>query len=449
MKIIKKTHIPSGSYKTGSKSPEMFQAFLGTCVGVAIYDRLADVGGMLHILLPEPPSAMEPEYPEKYASTALPMMLKELYQMGAIKENMTATIAGGALVGPLNQQDINLDIGGRSTEIAMAFLEKESIKVIKSETGGFFTCTLELNLHDGQTTIQPSWEEKEISNIKFDTISKEDIAITIETLQPIPQAALKILRLVQERRHDINKITRELATDQVLCARTLQICNSAMFAGRIKIETLNDAVLLLGESLLVQSVITAAVKRYFEQTGSVSGYSLVKGGIFFHAVGTGMAAEKIAGITEKSDPKNAYTAGLLHDIGKVVLDQFIAKVCPLFFRGVHKNGSSSLSLEKKLLGTTHCHIGAYLAQQWNLPDSLSQVILYHHNPEQAKGDRDLVRIIYLADLIMSRFNTGLELEKIKTGNLEITLEKLGLTLTDFSGLIDSIPLNTFDAQNQA
>ena len=447
MNLLRREHVPAGSFRVEKKSPVLLQAFLGTCVGVALYDNVAKVGGMIHILLPEPPSTNPPESPEKYASTGLPLLLKELFVLGADPANLKATIAGGALVAPLSQIDINLDIGGRSTEIAMDILNHAGIKIIKSETGGFFTCTLELDLSTGQFSIRPvSFRGKNIEQeFSFTPPTKQEIEKTIEGLKPIPQAALKILRMIHEENHDIQAITRELAMDQVLGARVLKIANSAMFAGRVSIDSIKDAVLLLGENLLLRMIITAALKEYFNQAGD-TGYSLCKGGIFFHAVGCAMVAEKIAILTDRETPKIAYTAGLLHDIGKVVLDQHITKVCPLFFRGIHHDGTSAIELERKIFGTTHCDTGTLLAEQWNFSSPLIQVIASHHTPETATSHRDLVSIVFVADLLMSRFNAGLELEKIKSSKFLDTLDYLGLTLPDLPYIIDSIPLASFDAK---
>jgi len=91
---------------------------------------------------------------------------------------------------------------------------------------------------------------------------------------------LKIMRIIRKEDYDISDISEELAKDQVLSARTLSLCNSTLFAGITKIETLNDAIVLLGESILVQSILTAAVHSFYNQTGTV-GYSLCKGGLFF------------------------------------------------------------------------------------------------------------------------------------------------------------------------
>ena len=442
-------HIAAGQLKTGKAQSEILQAHLGTCVGLALYDQSTKTGGMIHILLPEPTSSNNVEYPEKYASTGVPILINKLIDMGAKPENLKATIAGGALVGPVSHQDLNLDIGGRSSEIVVSILKTSNIKTIKSETGGFFTCTLELDLDSGKTSIKPVSLNDFNSQESVNVPSKGDILKTIDQLKPIPQTALKILRMFQSGQHDITQITNELANDQVLSGQALKLCNSALFAGLVKFESLKDAVLLLGESMLIKTVITAAVNEYFAQTGT-TGYSLCKGGLFFHAVGVATLSEKIAGKIESSSIKSSYTAGLLHDIGKVILDQFLADRAPYFFRHLTQKNVSSLNAEKKVLGITHCSAGAFLAQKWNFPEGLSQIIQFHHSPEKAKENRELTHIVYLADLLMEKFYTGLDCEKMQTKSFKNTLKYLKLSMADLPKLIDTIPMSSIndDIKNQ-
>lgn len=431
-------HIAAGSYKAGKNTTCIYQAFLGTCLGVAIYDRRAQVGGLIHILLPEPPGYSATECPEKYAATGIPMLISDLIRLGAQKENMAATIAGGALVGPITHLDINLDIGGRSADIAEAILNSAGIRILESETGGFFTCTLELDMASGDARISPAWEEFDHPEVRFSPPRIDDITHTIETLNPIPQTALKIIRMIQADRSDMDTITAVLAKDQVLSARTLKICNSVLFSGAVKVDTLKDAVILLGQDMLLKSVITAAVDNYFNQF-EVSGYSLCRGGLFFHAVGVAICAETIASMTGKVKPKQAYTAGLLHDIGKVVLDQFVSKAAPSFFRNLGIEGETALSSEKKVIGLNHCEAGSLLAKQWQLSSALNRVILHHHEPEKSPADTDMVSVVHLADLIMARFGNGLEMEKMDSDHIGFVMEKLSFDPARLPALIDTIP----------
>ena len=433
-------HIAAGQFKVAVHSAVIFQAYLGTCLGIALVDTEGHGGGMIHILLPEPPGQSPPEFPEKYASTGIPILIRELEALGCQRENLKATIAGGALVGPVSHQDMGLDIGGRSADIAQAILKKNGIDIVKSETGGFFTCTLELDLETGRTTINPAWSPGQTPDATFDPPTDEDLAQTIDTLKPIPQTALKILRIIQDGRHDINDVTEELARDQVLSAQTLKLCNSALFSGTLRIDTLKDAVLLLGQDMLTKSVITAAVEHYYNQTGT-SGYSMCRGGLFFHAVGVATAAETLAEKSGKADPKQAYTAGLLHDIGKVVLDQFISESAPLLFRQLGNDNGNFLNTESKILGTTHCKTGAVLAKKWQFSNALTEVIRHHHMPEGADEHKDLVAIVYLADLLMEKFFTGVDREKTQTRSLKAVFRRLGLCPGDIIRVMDEFPLS--------
>ena len=434
-----KEHIAAGQYRAGGDDAVTLQAFLGTCLGVALYDRSRKLGGLCHILLPEPVGGGEVMHPEKYAATAVPLLIRELEKQGAEVKELEATIAGGALVGPVSDQDMGLDIGGRSADIALSILKQRGIQIKASETGGFFTCTLELDMDTGASRINPSWEAPVPPYRRLAPMGIEEIKSTIDQLQPIPQTALKILRMSQENRHSINEISDELARDQVLSGQTLKLCNSALFSGAVHIETLKDAVMLLGEYMLIKSVITASVNQYYQQTGS-SGYSLCRGGMFFHAVGVANAAEQLARITGKVPDQLAYTAGLLHDIGKVILDQHVADKAPLLFRDFCQGELNLTEMEQQRLGISHCDAGAVLAKNWQFSPALTQVIRHHHHPEKATRHSDLVYLVYLADLLMERFHTGTDMNKTQTDSMTESLNRLGISPSQIPALLDKLPL---------
>jgi putative nucleotidyltransferase with HDIG domain len=135
----------------------------------------------------------------------------------------------------------------------------------------------------------------------------------------------------------------------------------------------------------------------------------------------------------------AYTAGLLHDIGKVVLDQYIASAFPLFYRRTLMDGVDMLAVEREEFGITHTEIGSRLAEHWSLAESLKDTIMHHHYPERATVDHELTHVVYLADLLMSRFLVKHELERMNTDELVLRLGKIGLAPEQFSVIIDSIP----------
>jgi putative nucleotidyltransferase with HDIG domain len=175
------------------------------------------------------------------------------------------------------------------------------------------------------------------------------------------------------------------------------------------------------------------------------GYSLCKGGIYHHTIGVALVAEQIAIHTEKVAPTRAYTAGLLHDIGKVVLDQYVTGVYPLFYRNLMQQNHDIIAVERKLLGTDHVAVGYALAQRWDFPDPLINCIHHHHHPDPHAPNSELTAIIYLADVLMSRFNSGLEIECHDTRRLTRQLATLGLTEDRFPELVDLIPNSALSA----
>ena len=438
-------HVSAGSNFVGTRQPLVLEAYLATCVGLALVDETAGVGGLAHFLLPEPVSLSGTFQPEKYASSGLPIFLKALCNAGARPEHLKATIAGGALIGPLDGIDISLNIGGRTAETAETILRQEGIPVTHAETGGFFSCCIRLDMQTWACRIEPSDLSKTESHRPVTLPSLADIDQTVKRLQPVPQVALKIMRLIEEEEeYDIRLLTAEIRKDQVISARTLQLANSVMFAHRHRIESLDQALMYLGANLFMKFVIAAAIDEFFAQ--SASGYSLCKGGLYHHAVGTAVIAEQLARLTAAARPGLAYTAGLLHDIGKVALDQYLSAAYPLFYRRLFEEPALDFTqAEREVFGVDHTEVGHRLAVTWLLPDSLTKVIRHHHVPERAEQHGNLAHIVFLANFLMSSFRAGLEVEKLDAGLLASRLAAIGLAVDQFPQIVDMIPVNVLEA----
>lgn len=445
MRYLGRYHVAPGTSYISTSTDITLTAALGTCVGVAVYDRDTGIGGLLHLLLDEPPNPGNVREPEKYASTGVPLFLKKLKAAGA-SQQLTVWLAGGAIVGPVLQGDVIFDIGGKTVDCVKKSLLGEGVELIESETEGFFTCILALDLGSGECTIEPVGFEKTAESQPILVPSKNEIYNSIDHLKPIPQTALKILRLTSDEEVPFCKIAQELKKDQVLAARTLHICNSAQFTKLNKIVSLDHALSYLGQNNLIKFVVAAALELFFSQV--VMGYSLCKGGLYYHAVGTAIIAEKIATKTNLVEPQAAYVAGLLHDIGKIVLDQHIQAVKPLFYRELHESGKSDFMVEQDLLGVDHSQAGQLLAIRWSLPETLVEVIRYHHYPSQASVSPEMVGVTFLADLLKSGFHPELEVQRSCVDELGAVLRTLGLSYSDIPHLIDDIPLISLTIPDQ-
>jgi putative nucleotidyltransferase with HDIG domain len=433
--ILSRIIVGSGSYVTSKGERAILEAYLGTCVGVTLCDRQVGVGGLIHLLLPEPTSKDTIWRPEAYASTGLPLFIQHLRKEGARKENLEACVAGGALVGTLSHRDLVLDIGGRTADVVEQILRHENITVRKSEIGGYFCCSLSLNLQNWEVDIAPSGISTVVpGRSDFERPGSKQFDLIIESVSPIPQIALKVVRMISDQNYGIEDVAHEIKQDQVMSAKVIRFCNSVFSGNRTRVDSIERALLIIGEKWLLQLVVGAAMEGFLSQPEG--GYSLCKGGLFHHSCGTAAVAKSLARFTGRTPPDLAYTAGLLHDIGKVVLDQYMGAARSLFYRHVQAEDIDLIQAERELFGMTHPEAGKRLATHWSIPETLTDVIQHHHQPDQAAVGSELTHLVYLADLIMSRFVVGQELEKQNHHAFASSLDMLGLRTDQLPSLID-------------
>lgn len=136
-------------YKVGRSPASLISYGLGSCIGIALYDSTVKVGGLLHIMLPESSQARSNENPAKFADTGIPLMLKEMIALGAVKARITAKIAGGAQMFKFaNATDI-MRVGERNATAVIGILKSLDIKLVANDTGGNYGRTVELKLDNG------------------------------------------------------------------------------------------------------------------------------------------------------------------------------------------------------------------------------------------------------------------------------------------------------------
>lgn len=141
-------------YKVGRSPASLISYGLGSCVGIAFYDAVTKVGGLLHIMLPDSSQARSNENPAKFADTGIPLMLNDMIALGAVKTRIVAKIAGGAQMFKFaNATDI-MRVGERNAEAVKAILKDLNIKIVASDTGGNYGRTVELKLDTGVYRIK-------------------------------------------------------------------------------------------------------------------------------------------------------------------------------------------------------------------------------------------------------------------------------------------------------
>ena len=438
-----RTHtVTSGSYMISRQKPEIMQAYLGSCVGVTLYDREAGIGGLIHLLLPEPPSVDLTWNPEINAVTGMPIFIEALCKQGAQKERLQACIAGGALMSPVSLTDLRLDIGGRIAETAQHILQKKKIPILQIEVGGCSSCCISLDLTTWETTIKPfAIPTPKTTADNFSRPTAEQLEQVIEELLPIPQTALKIIRMINDDSYSFREVSLEILQDQVLSARIIKMCNSVSIDPGMKVDSIKKALLRIGEKNLLLPALSFSLQNFI--THAMQGYSLCKGSIFHHSVRTAGISGKLAAITGKVHPEQAYTAGLLHDIGKVILDQYAYSTYPLLYRQLQIQGNNLASYEKTLFGIAHTEAGYLLACRWGMPECICETILHHHEPHEVKDNRCLTHLVYVADLISSRFVIGHHVNKMDTSHLRSSLDAIDFNTGNLPALLASASFKAF------
>ena len=136
-------------YKVGRAPSTLISYGLGSCVGISLYDTQAKVGGLLHIMLPDSTQARPTDNPAKFADTGLPLMLKDVLELGASRTRLVAKIAGGAqMFAFANATDI-MRVGARNAEAAKKILKELNIRLLSEDTGGNYGRTVQIDLNDG------------------------------------------------------------------------------------------------------------------------------------------------------------------------------------------------------------------------------------------------------------------------------------------------------------
>jgi putative nucleotidyltransferase with HDIG domain len=231
--------------------------------------------------------------------------------------------------------------------------------------------------------VTPSDKEVAVEN----RIKK--ILRSIELTRPIPMVITRVLRSLDESGSSAGYISEIIGLDAALAANVLQASNSAFLGYGPSCATLKEAVMRLGYKRIRTLVLAVAASRGLE--GSLAGYNLAAGDMWAHSVATAVASQWFARAIDYPEPEEAYAAGLLHDIGKMVLNKFAEEEYKWAF-SARKSTTTIRETEMIAFGIDHAYIGSLMAQKWTFPPVLVNAIQYHHNP-LAAGEFQLLAAI--------------------------------------------------------
>jgi len=237
--------------------------------------------------------------------------------------------------------------------------------------------------------------------------SKEKLkAVTekITSLPTLPKVLTEISSLMQNPRTSAEEVGRAITRDQALASKVLRLVNSAFYGFPGRINTITHAIVILGFNTVKNIVLTASVFDKLGGKGGTSDFDLEK--FWLHSIGTGIIAKEIAKKVNYRSHEECFLAGLLHDIGKVILYKYLPDEFALVEAQVLEKNVLFLDAEKEAIDITHNEIGTWLAQKWNLPEDLRSAILYHHAPVLASQHKSMVYAVHAGDILIRALNIG-------------------------------------------
>jgi putative nucleotidyltransferase with HDIG domain len=239
----------------------------------------------------------------------------------------------------------------------------------------------------------------------------------------MPQAASRLLSLLEDPDADLEQIDAVLGTDPGLTGNLLRLTNSAYFGLPNRIGSVRKALTLLGLRRLKQLILASCVSAAFLRP--VDGYGLPEGELWLHSVAVSVAAEELAREVGLEERGEIFTAALLHDMGKVVGGAFVARGMAEI-EAVTQDGVPFEKAESRVLGMDHGEMGALLLSHWRLPEEVMDAVRWHHDPEGADPPSDTVDTVHVANVLCLMMGLGMDVGGLRHEPSPAAVQRLGL-----------------------
>lgn len=249
------------------------------------------------------------------------------------------------------------------------------------------------------------------------------VTSAIKSFPGMPGTAVRLLALIDNPAMRVSQIEQILRQDPGLTANVLRLANSAYFGIPSKVGSIRQAVILLGLKRLIQMVIAACVSAIMDKP--VPGYDLPPGELWRHSIAVSVAAEGLVKELNAEAAEEIFTAALLHDVGKLVLGQFVQDEYHQIETAVSQGISFEMA-EKIVLGANHADIGAQILTKWSLPQEIVNAVQFHHAPEDAGQTNTMLDIVHVANFMSMMIGIGIGKDGLHhQPSVEVT-ERLGL-----------------------
>ena len=226
----------------------------------------------------------------------------------------------------------------------------------------------------------------------------EEIIARVKDLPIVSETARKLTVQLNQPDSNANEIIETLRCDNVLTAKLLRVCNSAASGLAEPVLSVDQALFLLGYNMIFR--IVCAISFSNSLGSEAPGYDTEANGLWTHSLNTALAAEYLADVESYGNflPSTAFTAGLLHDIGKSIIGKVLTPKDRADIRAkITGETLSRVKAERAVLGADHCQVGACLLKRWSLPELIVDAVAGHYSPV-LKPSIQLSALVYLANV---------------------------------------------------
>jgi putative nucleotidyltransferase with HDIG domain len=253
---------------------------------------------------------------------------------------------------------------------------------------------------------------------------KKKILQTLTGVLPsMPQIVLKAQEILSNPDSSLKALASVIATDQAISVRALKLANSAYYGLAGKVTSIGHASVLLGAKTLGEIIIMAGTSGVLGNT--LRGYGLESEEVWRHSLAVAIGSRFIAERAGSEMSNDAFMAGLIHDSGKIMLDQHMYERRDALKEFMKEGQQPIYKAEHHLLGFDHSEIGAEVCESWGIPSSLTEAIKYHHHPSRSPRNQ-LAYIVQVADTLAIRCGIGtlMEPDTVAFDNKSLTFLKL-------------------------
>ena len=271
-----------------------------------------------------------------------------------------------------------------------------------------------------------------LQNLPSGDALKENLLKSLKDLPPMPQVVFKAKEIMTNPASDLKQLSKVIQTDMSIVTKILRMANSSYYGLPGKVSSVDHATVLLGQNTLGEVITMAGISGLLES--SLQGYNLESGDLWRHSMAVAFGSKILA---ERKNPElinDAFIAGLLHDAGKIILNKPVLERKELFDSFMKDGQQTFLNAETKILGFDHSEIASEMCIRWNIPESISLAIKYHHYPSRSNGD-ELAYILHVADYIATLSGIGIGTDDILYEVEEGALDFLNLTQKEISELV--------------